>query len=47
MDEPRAYYTQWGQSKREKQLSFINPYIWIWKDGTDEPIRRAVVEMHT
>ena len=29
MDEPRAYYTQWSNSKREKQLSFINTYIWI------------------
>ena len=26
MDEPRAYYTEW--SKSEKQILYINTYIW-------------------
>ena len=28
MDEPRAYYTEWSQSERERQISHINAYIW-------------------
>ena len=28
VDEPRAYYTQWSKSEREKQISYINAYIW-------------------
>ena len=23
MDEPRAYYTEWSKSEREKQISYI------------------------
>ena len=26
VDKPRAYYTEW--SKSEKQISYINTYIW-------------------
>ena len=28
MDEPRAYYTEWSESERERQISYINAYIW-------------------
>ena len=27
VDEPRAYYTEWGKSEREKQISYSNTYI--------------------
>ena len=27
--EPRAYYTKWSKSKREKQLSYTNIYYHI------------------
>ena len=47
VDEPRAYYTEWSKSEREKQISSINTYIWNEKDGTDEPICRAAMETQT
>ena len=28
VDEPRAWYTEWSESEREKQILFINTYIW-------------------
>ena len=28
VDEATAYYTEWSKSKREKQLSYTNAYIW-------------------
>ena len=28
VDEPRAYYTKWSKSEREKQISYINAFIW-------------------
>ena len=28
MDEPKAYYTEWSQSEKERQISYINAYIW-------------------
>ena len=28
MDEPRACYTECSKSEREKQISYINAYIW-------------------
>ena len=28
VDEPRANYTEWSKSEREKQMSQINTYIW-------------------
>ena len=31
VDEPRAYYTEW--SKSEKQISYINAYIWNLERG--------------
>ena len=47
VDEPRAYYTELSKSEREKQISYINTYIWNEKDGTDEPICRAAMETQT
>ena len=37
VDEPTAYYTEWSKSEREKQISYINTYIWNlerWYWGT-------------
>ena len=28
VDEPRTYYIQWSKLEREKQISYINVYIW-------------------
>ena len=28
MDEPRAYYTEWSESERENQISYIKPFVW-------------------
>ena len=28
VDEPRAYHIEWGKSEREKQISYVNAYIW-------------------
>ena len=41
VDEPRAYNTEWSMSKTEKQILYINPYIWkekrfwfwFWEDN--------------
>ena len=32
VDEPRVSYTEWSKSEKEKQVSYINSYIW-----NDEP----------
>ena len=37
MDEPRPYYTKQSKSEKEKQISYINTYIWNlerWYWGT-------------
>ena len=31
VDEPRAYYTEWNKSERERQILYINAYIWNLK----------------
>ena len=41
MDEPRACYTERSKSKRQKQVSCINTYRWIEKNGTSGPICKA------
>ena len=28
VDEPKGCYTEWSESEREKQISYINAYIW-------------------
>ena len=30
VDEPRAYYTEWGKWEREKQKSYINVHTYIY-----------------
>ena len=45
VDEPRVYYTEQSKSERESPISYIKART--WKDGTDEPIRRAAMEMQT
>ena len=27
VDEPRAYYTEWSESERERQISYTNAYM--------------------
>ena len=41
MDEPRACYIEQSKSKRQKQVSYINAYRQIEKNGTDGPICKA------
>ena len=39
---------EWNKSEKEKQISYIiNAYMWNLKNGTDEPISRAGIEMQT
>ena len=45
--EPRACYTEGSKSEREKQISYINAYIWNLENGTEELIFRAATEMQT
>ena len=33
--------------KREKQILYINTYIWNLKNGTEEPMCRAAMEIQT
>ena len=47
MNEPRACYTERSKSEREKQMSYINTYVWELENGTDEPICRAGTETQT
>ena len=28
VDEPRAYYAEWSKSKGERQILYINTYVW-------------------
>ena len=44
VDESRTYCTEWRKSEREKQISYINAYIWNLENGTDEPICRTGIE---
>ena len=47
MDEHRAYYIELDKLERERQIWYINIYIWKQKDDTGEPICRAAMEMQT
>ena len=31
VDEPRAYYTEWSKSERERQVLYINACVWNLK----------------
>ena len=37
VDKPRACYTEWSKSEREKEMRVLTHTYGIWKDGTDEP----------
>jgi len=43
VDGPRVCHTEW--SKSEKQILYINAYMWNIENGTDEPIYKAGTEM--
>ena len=56
VDEPRAYYAEWSESEREKQISYINTYIcklerwYSWAlqmqgSNGDADIRNRLVDM--
>ena len=49
VDETRACYTDWSESERKKQITYINTHICIEsrKNGTDEPICRTGIETQT
>ena len=47
VDEPRACYTEWSKSGREKQILNINRYIWNIERCIDETVCRAAVETQT
>ena len=47
LDEPRAYNAEWSTSETEKQILYINPYIWNLEKGTDEHIFREPKETQT
>ena len=44
VDGPRDCHTEWSKSEREKQISYINVYMWNLENGTDELICRAEIE---
>ena len=46
MDEPTAYYTQRSKSEKERQISYINTYIWNL-ESTDDSTCRAAKETQT
>ena len=49
VDETRVYYIEWSKSEGEKQVLYINAYMWNLKkkNGTDEPSFRAAMEVQT
>ena len=44
VDGSRDCRTEWSKSEREKQISYINAYMWNLENGTDEPVCRAEIE---
>ena len=44
VDGSRDCHTEWSKSEREKQISYINAYMWNLENGTDEPVCRAEIE---
>ena len=47
VDESRDCHTGWSKSKREKQVSYINAYMWDLENGFDELICQAEIETET
>ena len=49
-DEPKACYTEWSKSEREKQIPYFKTYMWNLKkkkNGTNGPICRTVIKTQT
>ena len=45
VDEPRACHTEWSQSGRERQISYINTYIWsLDGEGNGNPLQYSCLE---
>ena len=44
VDKPRACHTEWSESQREKQILYINTYIWNLEKRIDAPPRRVGIE---
>ena len=42
--ETTACYTEWSKSGREKQILYINAYIWNLEKWYDEPTCRSVID---
>ena len=40
MNQTRTCYTECSKSEREKEISYINTYIWNLQNGIDEPTCR-------
>ena len=47
MDGPRAYYTKWSKSERERQIPYKITYMWNLKYDTNELIYKAEIESQT
>ena len=45
-DEPRVCYTEWSKSERERYCILMHICV-IYKNGTDEPISKAGIEVET
>ena len=46
VDGPRDCHIEWSKPEREKQILYINAYIWNLENGTDEPVCKAEIETH-
>ena len=45
VDGPRDRHTEWSKSEREKQILYINTYMWnLKKNGTEDLIYKAEIE---
>ena len=44
VDEQIACYIEWSKSKRKREVSYINAYMWNLENGANEPIFRVRIE---
>ena len=44
MDAPRVCHTELSKSEREKQISYINAYMWNLENGIDDLLCKAEIE---
>ena len=48
MDGPRVCHTERSKSEREKQIPYVNTYIWnLKKNGSEETRGRTGIKMQT